>query len=175
MPSKGTANSMTPGNYLAKLVSLPELQLVSADGRSNPHWLHLHFRSVSTLRACPRCATLCTTTYDHRWVKVLDSPFRERKVSLRIHKKRYWCKTCKKPFMEVLHGIFRFARLTARIKRHILWACSRFQSLLGVSRAVGCSPTTVRRSFYSHLEIHKNAISVTDFQRRLGSMSITSD
>jgi transposase len=159
---------MAPGHFLARLVSLPELQLVWVDARTNPHWLYLSFQSVSTHRACPRCASLCHSTYDHRWIRVLDAPLRERRVALRIRKKRYWCATCQKPFMEILHGIFKRARISERLRRNILWCCSRFQSLLAVSRALGCSATTVRRSFYLHLERHVKRHLNYGFPEKLG-------
>jgi transposase len=145
---------MTPGNYLARLISLPELKLILVNGRTRPGWLILSFESVSRFRACPHCAQPSESTYDHRWVKCLDSPLRDRKVELRIHKKRYWCKRCQKAFTETLHGIFSRARLTERLKRTLLWCGSRFQSLLAIARMLGCSDTSVRRSFYAHLKIH---------------------
>jgi transposase len=159
---------MTPGNYLARVVSLPELQLVWADGRSLPGWLILKLESTSEFRACPHCATLCFTIHDRRWVKCLDAPLRDRKVELRIHKKRYWCKHCQKAFMEILHGIFKGARLTERLRRNILWCCSRFQSLIAVARAMGCSASTVRRSFYAHLKIHFKRHLSYEFPKKLG-------
>lgn len=145
---------MTPGNFLAKLVSFPELQLVYVDARSRLGWLVVHLQSTSSCRACPRCASLCSGTYDHRSARALDAPLRDKKVELVIRKKRYYCRRCRKPFTEALHGIFKGARLTERLRRNILWCCSRFQSLLAVSRAMGCSNSTVRRSLYAHLEIH---------------------
>lgn len=159
---------MTPGNFLAKLVSFPELQLVWVDARSLPGWLVFNLESISECRACPRCASLCKSIYDHRWTKCRDAPLRDKKVELKIHKKRYWCKQCEKPFMELLHGIFARARLTERLRRNILWCCSRYQSLLAVSRAMGCSNSTVRRSFYAHLEIHFKRHLLYDFPKKLG-------
>jgi transposase len=151
---KGASFAMAPEKYLARWVSLPELQLALVDGRSNPGWLVFTFESVSRFRACPHCAQLSETTYDHRWVRCLDAPLRERKVRIRIRKKRYWCAACGKVFTEVLHGIFSRARLTERLRRTILWMSSRFQSLLAIARAVGCSDQTIRRCLYAHLRIH---------------------
>src|ERR1051325_10312322 len=105
---------MSPQQFLARFVSLPEMQLLSVDGRTRPGWLLLTFQSTSQFRACPKCATLSYCTYDHRLVKVLDSPLRDRKVQLKIRKKRYYCPRCRKPFTELLHGIFQRSRLTER-------------------------------------------------------------
>lgn len=159
---------MTPGNFLAKLVSFPELSLVWIDSRSRPGWLVLSLESTSEFRACPKCTAICTTVYDHRYSRCLDSPLRDRKVELVIHKKRYFCKRCEKAFTELLHGIFQRARLTERLRRNILWCCSRFQSMLSVSKAVGCSPTSVRTSFYAHLEIHFKRHLSYEFPKALG-------
>lgn len=164
---------MTPGQFLARLVSLPELQVTYVDGRSQPGWLIISFESISQVRACPHCAGLCESVYDHRWSKCLDSPIRELKVKLKIHKKRYWCSQCRRIFTEPLHGIFKGARLTERLRRNILWCCSRYQSLLAIAKTMGCSDTTVRKSFYAHLRLHFKRHLTTGFQRELGWMSIS--
>jgi len=158
---------MTPENYLAKLVSLPELKILHVNA-SRPGWLILEFKSVSKCRACPRCAHLCEMTYDHRTVKLLDSPLRDKKVELRIRKKRYFCPKCKKPFTELLHGIFKGHRLTERCRRNILWCCSRFQSLLTISKVHGCSAMTVWRSFFAHLLIHRRRHLNYGFPKKIG-------
>src|SRR5262245_20851895 len=134
---------MRPEAFLAKLISLPELKLILVDVRRRPGWVIFTLESVSKFRACPRCAKLSETIYDHRWVKILESPFRDRRCELRIRKKRYQCKQCRKPFTENLHGIFQGARLTERLRRNILWCCTRYQSLKSVATAMGCSSTTV--------------------------------
>jgi hypothetical protein len=59
-------------------------KLIMADGSSHPSWLIFTFESVSASRACPKCASLCTATYDHRWHECLDALLRDRKVRLRI-------------------------------------------------------------------------------------------
>src|SRR4051812_1829036 len=65
-------------------------------------------------------------------------------------------------------GVFKGARLTERLRRNILWCCSRFQSLPGVARAMGCSNTTARRSFHSHLRIHFKRHLSYGFPEKLG-------
>jgi transposase len=159
---------MTPGDFLARVVSLPELELNYADTKGRAGWMRLSLESVSVFRACPHCAGISESTYDHRWVKILDSPLRDLKVELRIRKKRYWCKSCEKPFTELIHGIFKGARLTERLRRNILWCCSRYQSLVAVSGAMGCSVTTVRRSFLAHLDLHFKRHLSYPFPKKLG-------
>lgn len=143
---------MTPGVYLSNLIGLPELEIKHIHG-SVRGWLFIEAVSSSKERHCPKCATLSQTVYDHRHVEILDSPLRERKVRLRIKKKRFLCKLCKRPFTELLHGIFSGARITERLRRTVLWSCRKFQNLVQVGNYVGCSSSTVRRSLYAHLEV----------------------
>jgi len=143
---------MTPGIYLSRLIGIPELEILHIHG-SVRGWLFIEAKSSSIERHCPKCATLSRTIYDHRHVEILDSPLRERKVRLRIKKKRYLCRQCKKPFTELLHGIFSGARITERLRRTVLWSCRKFQNLVQVGKHVGCSTSTVRRSLYAHLEV----------------------
>ncbi|MBT4790519.1 MAG: transposase family protein [Halobacteriovoraceae bacterium] len=46
---------------------------------------------------CPKCATLSKTCYDKREVIIKDTPLRDKMVHLKITKRRFFCKTCKKP------------------------------------------------------------------------------
>lgn len=149
---------MTPGIYLTRLLGLPEIEILHFSGRV-AGWHYVEAKSVSNGRACPKCAEFCDSVYDHRYVSILDAPIRDSKVNLRIRKKRYFCRKCKKPFTELLHGIFSRARITERLKRYILWACNKFQNLVQVAKYYGCSAMTVRRGLYAHLEI--------DIKRRL--------
>lgn len=143
---------MTPGVYLSRFIGLPELEINYIRG-AQPGWVHVEATSTSVERHCPKCATLSTTIYDHRHVQVLDAPIRDQRVKLKIKKKRFLCRLCKKPFTELLHGIFSGARITERVRKTILWSCKRFQNLVQVGQHMGCSTATVRRSLYAHLEV----------------------
>lgn len=143
---------MTPGVYLSKFIGLPELEITYVRG-AQPGWVHIEATSKSCERHCPKCATLCTVIYDHRYVGILDAPIRDQRVRLRIKKRRFLCRLCKKPFTELLHGIFSGARITERVRKTILWSCKRYQNLVQVGQSMGCSTSTVRRSLYAHLEV----------------------
>ena len=143
---------MTPGVYLSRFIGLPELEITYING-SQFGWMHVEAKSTSIERFCPRCATPSRAIYDHRYIEVLDAPIRDQRVRLRIKKKRFLCGLCKKPFTELLHGIFSGARITERVRRTILWSSKRFQNLVQVGEQIGCSASTVRRSLYAHLEV----------------------
>lgn len=143
---------MTPGVYLSRFIGLPELEIKYISG-SSAGWLYIEADSTSSTRCCPKCALPCSAIYDHRYVKILDAPIRDQRVQLKIKKRRFLCSNCKKPFTELLHGIFSGARITERLRRVILWSCKRYQNLVQVGEAMGCSTSTVGRSLYAHLEV----------------------
>lgn len=141
---------MTPEHHLARWCALPELRFIRFNGR-NRGWFEVELHSESVFRACPKCQQLSRTVYDHRWVKILDSPLRDRRVRLRVRKKRFYCRPCKKPFTELLHGIYGWSRSTDRFVRSVLYFSARFQNLVQVARHHGCSRSTVHRKLYPAL------------------------
>lgn len=139
-----------PGKLLTQLIALPELEIKHI-ARLQTRVMFIYARSCSRERACPKCASFSNVAHDHREVRVKDEPIKGIRVELRIRKKRYYCKSCKKPFTELLPGIFSRARHTDRLARHILWLGKKFQTLKDAAQAVGLALTTVQRIFYSML------------------------
>lgn len=143
-----------PGNFLTQFIALPEIKIEHIHRLSSRIFI-IRARSCSSSRACPRCATVALSSHDSREVKIKDAPLRDMKVELRITKKRYYCKTCKKPFTELLNGIFSRQRHTDRLSRHILWLGQKFRALKHVAKAIGLSLCTVQRIFYAALRRDK--------------------
>lgn len=141
---------MTPGHHLARWCALPELKFMRFRG-INQSWFELEMQSESRFRACPKCQQISHSVYDHRWVRLLDSPLRDRRVRLRIKKKRYYCKFCKKPFTELLQGVYQHQRCTDRFDRSIRYYCGSFQNLVQVAQHHGCSRSTIHRRLYPAL------------------------
>lgn len=88
---------------LARMILLPELEIVDMK-HSSSNVVFLTCKKSSAFEVCPKCATLADTVYDHRRVKVKDEPFRAKTFYLIIQKHRFYCKSCKKPFMEPVSG-----------------------------------------------------------------------
>lgn len=112
----------------------------------------------SEFEVCPRCATKSDSIYDHRIVKIKDVPIRRTQVVLQIRKRRFYCKTCRKPFTEPIAGIKKGHRTTQRFAREVRWACENFSSLSRVRRAFRCSSGFVYTTFYRELktEVKRN-------------------
>src|SRR5215468_6279446 len=121
-----------PESSLVRRILLPELELTNSWFFSGHDHTHLEVRKTSEMEVCPRCATPSRVIYDHRVAKVRDAPIRDRQVVLHIHKRRFRCQPCAKPFTEPVPGIRKRARFTERFKRAVLWACETFSDLKSV-------------------------------------------
>jgi transposase len=88
---------------LTNFLSLPELEFTK-ESSQHKNTLRLHCKKTSKAEVCPKCATLSKTCYDKRKVSIKDSPIRGKAVYLKITKRRFYCKTCKKPFTEPVTG-----------------------------------------------------------------------
>lgn len=144
-----------PQSSLVRRILLPELELTNSWFFSGHDHTHLEVRKTSKMEVCPRCATPSTVIYDHRVAKVRDAPIRDRQVMLHIHKRRFNCKPCGKPFTEPVPGIRKRARFTERFKRAVLWACETFSDLKAVRRAFRCSAGFIYRVLYEQLELQR--------------------
>lgn len=144
---------MPQESKLSQLVLLPELKLLK-EGRDRVGQLHCHVEKVSVFEVCPKCAQPSKTIYDRRVVKAKDDPLRGRGVSLHILKRRFFCKSCKKPFTEPVPGVRKGKRTTERYRRGVLWACENFTDLKRVRRAYRCSTWFIYQTLTEHLQIN---------------------
>ena len=140
-----------PSQILANFILLPELKLSHVHGTQRFHGTYGCFKSPQ-LEYCPRCATASHSTYDHRNVRIKDSPIRGNGVTLLIRKRRLWCKPCQKPFTEPISGIRKGKRHTERYAQSLHWACENFVDLKRVKRAYHCSSGFLYEVFYKYLE-----------------------
>lgn len=140
-----------PEGRLARFVLLPELKLnrMIREGMGQGR---LECEKTPKPEVCPRCATLSESTYDHRRVRVIDAPLRDKATYLVIRKRRLWCKPCQKPFTEPIPGIRKGKRHTERYARSILWACEHFADLALVRKTYRCSAYFLYRTYYQKLE-----------------------
>ncbi len=131
---------------------LPELKLLKWDqdrvGRQ-----HIWVEKISEHEVCPKCANLSKVLYDHRWTKIHDQPIRGVDVWVHVLKRRFYCKSCKKPFTEPIPGIVKGKRTTERYRRELLWACENFQDLKRVKKAFRCSTWMIYQTLKERLQL----------------------
>lgn len=145
---------MPHAQKLARFVLLPELKL-TAWKKSSALESTVQARKTSSFEVCPKCATPSWTVYDHRIVKLKDAPVRAVSIKLRIKKRRFYCKQCRKPFTEPVQGVAKGQRTTQRYRRDVLWACENFSDLSRVRRSYRCSSAFIYKVLYEQLELRR--------------------
>ncbi|RZA13967.1 MAG: ISL3 family transposase [Proteobacteria bacterium] len=167
-----------PEARLARFALLPELEMT--DFRQIPGGAtQIDAHKTSEMEVCPRCASPSRTGYDHRYVTVKDEPMRHNPVVLRIKKRRFYCKPCRKPFTEPISGISKGRRFTERFRRAILWACERFSDMKAVRDHFQCSYGFIYKSLYDLLKtqlkhnIHSWPVKIGIDEHRFGKDSKT--
>jgi transposase len=133
---------------------LPELRLLKVlKGARNG--TEFYAEKTSPMEVCPKCATPSTSGYDRRWVRLQDDPLRTGDAVLWVHKRRFWCKACQRPFTEPIDGVRKGYRTTQRYRRRLLWACEHFSDLKAVRAVYACSSALLHRVLYEQLELNR--------------------
>lgn len=152
-----------PNSTIAKLLVLPELKILKHEGLNR-----IFCEKVSRMEVCHRCANRSESIYDHRWVKIKDSPVRGCAPVLMILKRRFWCKPCKKPFTEPVRGILPGRRTTQRFRVAVFEAARRYKNLSQVRRDFRVSSDFVYRIFYEQLELKRRMNNQYPWPRAIG-------
>lgn len=136
----------------ANILMLRGLEPLKWNVKTKTNVLQFWVRKKSHSEVCPKCATLCKTIYDRRMVKIKDEPIREQAVLLYVQKRRFFCKTCEKPFTEHINDVKKGNRVTDRYRRHVFWACEHFGDLSSVRKETRCSASFLYKTYYTQLE-----------------------
>ncbi len=143
---------MSSIDRLARFITHSELKILDWVQAGKAHNL-ARCEKISSQEVCTRCAQASSSIYDHRWVKVKDAPIRGKSVSLLIRKRRFYCKTCRKPFTEPVPGVLPRKRTTQQLQRAVTNACQKYSSLKDVRKDFRCSNSYIYKAFYSQLKI----------------------
>jgi len=144
-----------PETMLLRQLLLPEMKFLNSWRKPGTRTLGVETEKQSQLEVCPRCATATSSVYDHRTVKVRDTPMRGLAVRLIVRKRRFSCRPCGRPFTEPVPGIRKGYRTTERYQRSVLWACENFSDLTQVRRAYRCSSGYLYKALYTQLELQR--------------------
>ena len=118
----------------------------------------IYCEKTSPFEVCPKCASQCSSIYDHVEVQVRDAPIRNKNIILIIRKRRFKCKNCGAIFREPVGGIFKGLRTTRRYCAHIRWAASKFMNLKAVQNHCKCSAWLVYTAYYQQIELELRKI-----------------
>jgi transposase len=141
---------------LARFILLPELKLTNWHKQKTASNL-IEAEKFSRFEVCPKCANPSSSIYDHRSVMLKDAPLRGSGIKLRVLKRRFFCKPCKKPFTEPIPGVGKRHRTTQRYRRDVLWACENFSDLKRVRRKYRCSSGFIYKTLYEQLQLRLKA------------------
>lgn len=139
--------------YVPQFFLLPEVKVLKwhRDRAGNQHvWCE----KKSLFEVCPKCASPSKTIYDHRWVKLHDQPIRSVQIFIHALKRRFYCKSCRKPFTEPIQGVRKGKRTTESFRRGLLWACDKFADLTAVRKAYKCSTWLIYQTLKEHLKLN---------------------
>ncbi|MCG8670818.1 MAG: ISL3 family transposase, partial [Pseudomonadales bacterium] len=155
-----------PKDILAQHHLLPEMKLLSV--AHGPHGgVDFLVCLTSAMEVCPKCASPSYSIYDRRWVTVRDEPMRRAETRFRIHKRRFMCRPCGKPFTEPVQGVLKGKRTTERYARAVKESCEDFVDLKRVRERFRCSGGYVYSVLYRHLEL-KQRMRRRDWPERVG-------
>lgn len=138
-----------PESRLTGFVLLPELKLLHFG--ANGFWI---CEKVSKLEVCHRCAQPSQSVYDHRWVHIRDEAVRGDQITLKILKRRFWCKYCRLPFTEPIPGVLPGRRTTQRFRLAVMEACEKYTALSHVRRDFKVSSHFIYEAYYERLRLN---------------------
>ena len=130
MPEKDTINGQRtgesePNQGIIVPLDLPELEIVSQSIRADES-IEVHVRARKEHADCPRCGQESSKVHDSRQRVKRDIELRGYQVYLILHKRRFRCARCRKPFTETDSACGRYQRTTQRFRNQIAkQACQR--------------------------------------------------
>jgi transposase len=85
---------------MTKLLNLPGI--IVEDGKEIEETLILSIEVSRKTAVCPRCGQSSHHLHENKRYLVRDLPMSNRQVILRVNRRRFKCKNCRKPFSEIL-------------------------------------------------------------------------
>lgn len=158
---------MTPEEYVAKNILLPDLKLEKVIKRSAKRFDY-HLYKTNPFEVCPKCAVKSYSVHDHRTICTRHSKYNAKSIYLVIRKRRFRCPQCKKVFTEPVAGIRKGFRTSEKYRSGILYDCQRFTNLKDVAKSNKCSQSLVGKVFYERLEIELRETNNTPWSKSVG-------
>jgi transposase len=144
------ARESEPNQGIIVPLDLPEFEIVSQCMRADES-IEVQVRARKESQACPRCGQESAKVHDSRKRMKRDIQLRGYQVSLIVHKRRFRCATCGKPFTETDSACGRYKRTTERFRQQIAkQACQR--PITHVAQEVQVGPRFVHGCLHTWIE-----------------------
>lgn len=127
MPEKHTTDGgeSEPNQGIIVPLDLPEFEIVSQRMGADKS-IEVHVRAKKESAVCPRCGEESNKVHDSRKRIKRDIRLGIYQIYLVVHKRRFGCATCRKPFTETDSACGRYKRTTERFRDHVAkQACQR--------------------------------------------------
>jgi len=128
---------------IAKLFNIQGYLIDGMDWQGK-RMLLIRVRSPRTIASCQRCGTRSKRIHQYHTRQVLHGLFGEKRVFLRVTKRRFMCRICDKPFTEQLPAIPRYQRRDRHADEQLLSTLSD-RSFTAVARERKQATDTVIR------------------------------
>jgi len=123
MPNKHSideqrAGEREPNQGIIVPLDLPELTILSQSVGEDES-IEVHVRAKQESAVCPRCGEESSKVHDRRKRVKRDIQLRGYQMHLILHKRRFRCVRCQRPFTEADRACGRYQRTTERFRNHI--------------------------------------------------------
>lgn len=143
-----------------------DLEFISSKRFRNGHLWEV--RKKRSPQPCRRCGLFSERRFGKVRVLVRERSPDDDPLWLNVHKHRYFCDACRKPFTELTPGTYFKRRATQRFRRWIRICCSKYTTLKSVAIDAHCSQGFVYQAHYEQLKIKTHELRSKSWPSKLG-------
>jgi transposase len=136
---------------LTRFVLGTEFELLdSRPFRDGHKWIVRKHRQAFEI--CTRCGERSDTRAGRCKALLRDEPLRSQGLWIELHKHRYYCKRCRKPFTETTSLSWPRRRTTYRLRKYVAKLCHDMTDLGRVRKRTGMSNGFIYQVYYDQVE-----------------------
>ncbi len=144
-----------PSPNVAEFFLSKELKFIASKSYKNG-FLWDVAKKRNEFELCPKCGSQTNVRCGKVSVTVREAPIREKPLWLKIHKHRYYCKSCRKPFTESVDCVWPKRRTTYHFRKAVADDCESYVSLSLVRKHHYCSSGFLYKVHYDLLKTKMN-------------------
>lgn len=161
---------MLDNYFIEKLLGLKDLILLNIEDSCDSKIIE--FKMKQKIHKCPVCHEETSKVHDYRIQNVKDIPILGMYSILKIHKRRYVCKSCGKKFYENTPFLPKYQRTSNRLWMYVLKELDETRSMKSIGKSVNLSGPTIARIIdqvnYSRQSLPQ-IISIDEFKGNAGT------
>lgn len=136
---------------IAESLLSKELKFIASKAYRNGYlWDVVKLRNK--FEVCPKCGSQSSVRCGRVSATVREAPLRVKPLWLKIHKHRYFCRTCRKPFTESVDCVWPKRRTTHHFRKAVADDCENYVNLSRVRKHHSCSSGFLYKVHYDLLK-----------------------